>query len=97
MKKFVKFTFQDYMDIESYEEVQVMAPDDAMKHINHMNAMWSGGYYDKQYHVMTNDEALAYAKKRINQEKEVKMPDSEEFIERIVSALKECYDIDYKI
>lgn len=96
MKQFIKFEAQYYMDEHPFHVVHAMDPEKAEDYINYMNSVWSGGTYSQEYHVMTPDEALKHVIDTIDREKQEKLEDSEEFINNLLTQLKECYGIDYK-
>lgn len=61
MMRLIAFSFRDYMDMYPSEEHRWMDVKDAPAFIDHMNRTWSGGYYDKEFRVLSREEALAFA------------------------------------
>lgn len=96
MKQFIKFEAQYYMDEHPFHVVKAIDPEKAQNYINFMNTTWSGGIYSQEYHIMTPDEALKHTIAVIKAEKENDLEDSKEFINNLLTQLKECYGIDYK-
>lgn len=61
----IKLTIHEYMDMHpSYEHRLIQDTEEARQKvtefIEHMNRSWSGGYYDKTIHVLSEGEARAF-------------------------------------
>lgn len=96
MKRFIKFTVKRHLESQPFYHILPMDTEKAMDFILFKNATWIEGEYYPEYQVLTDVEALIYVKTFIESEREANLEDSDEYINNLLSQLRECYGIDYK-
>lgn len=95
MRKFVKFTAQYYLDKYPFDTIQVIDPEKAQDYIKMKNNLHVGYFFFPTYRVLEPDEALKYTIAFIKGAQDDDLEDTPEYINNLLSDLKECYGIDY--
>jgi DNA primase len=98
MKRFVEIEYHDYMDLRPNTEVRVFEgtnEESLEKNVNdfvaHMKSHWCSGT-TRLMGIMEQPEALIWIEQQIAMEHANWQDDSQEFIDKITSIYKECYE-----
>ena len=95
MRKFIKFTAKYLGETSSFDVIECLSPDKAQDYIKMKNNLHAGYVFFSTYQVLEPDEALKYTIAFIKSAQDDDLEDTPEYINNLLSNLKECYGIDY--